>query len=193
MQSMYTIYEYEFNARTELTLWNTTSKSSSFPCKSPQMVTCLDMAVEAWFKFGERFSRAVASFRMPATYLACNRLYCVGMNNVAPMPHRQNFIQQNDTDSIQCWLPVCSCQSTCNWTHEVQRKQRRKKLDFFRWIVSVIYSSIKKNDKWTAEDLTELSVCSIKHVEWNEIGKTPQFYGIPIHFQTRKAPLPDTR
>lgn len=61
-----------------LTLWNTTSKSSSFPCKSPQMVTCLDIAVLAWFKFGKRFSRIVASFRMPATYFACRRLYCIG-------------------------------------------------------------------------------------------------------------------
>lgn len=62
-----------------LTLWNTTSKSSSFPCKSPQMVTCLLIAVEAWFRFGRRFSRIVASFKMPATYFACRRLYCMTM------------------------------------------------------------------------------------------------------------------
>lgn len=60
-----------------LTLWNTTNKSSSFPCKSPQMVTCFDMAVDAWFKLGKRFSRIVASFNIPATYFACRRLYCV--------------------------------------------------------------------------------------------------------------------
>lgn len=60
-----------------LTLWNTTNKSSSFPCKSPQMVTCFDMAVDAWFKLGKRFSRIVASFSIPATYFAWRRLYCV--------------------------------------------------------------------------------------------------------------------
>lgn len=63
-----------------LTLWNTTNKSSSFPCKSPHMVTCFDIAVDAWFKLGKRFSRIVASFNIPATYFACKRLYWSSAN-----------------------------------------------------------------------------------------------------------------
>ena len=66
----------KMSLKNKLTLWKTTNKSSNFPCKSPQMVTCLDIAVDAWFKFGRRLSRAVASFSIPATYLACSRLYC---------------------------------------------------------------------------------------------------------------------
>lgn len=56
------------------TLWKTTSKSSSLPCRSPQIVACFEIAVDTWFRFGKRFNRYAASLNMLATYLACRRL-----------------------------------------------------------------------------------------------------------------------
>lgn len=55
------------------TLWKITKRSSIFPWRSPQMVTCLLTLVEAWFKLGSRLSAAAASFKMAATYRAWSR------------------------------------------------------------------------------------------------------------------------
>ena len=57
-------------------MWNITSRSSSFPCRSPQIVICFDMAVEAWLKFGNLLSCMADSFNIPATYFACRRCCC---------------------------------------------------------------------------------------------------------------------
>jgi len=64
-------YRYQDSAL--VTLWNITSRSSNFPCRSPQIVICFDMAVEAWFKFGNLLSCMADSFKIPATYFACRR------------------------------------------------------------------------------------------------------------------------
>jgi len=67
-------YRYQDSAL--VTLWNITSRSSNFPCRSPQIVICFDMAVEAWLKFGNLLSCMADSFKIPATYFACRRCCC---------------------------------------------------------------------------------------------------------------------
>lgn len=58
-----------------LTLWNITSKSSSFPCKSPQIVIWLEIEVVATFMFGNLFNIWAASFKICATCFGCNRCW----------------------------------------------------------------------------------------------------------------------
>lgn len=55
------------------TLWKTTRRSSSLPCRSPQMVTCLLTAVLHWLRLGSLLRCSTASMSTPATYLACSR------------------------------------------------------------------------------------------------------------------------
>lgn len=54
-----------------LTLYKIMDKSSNFPCKSPQTVTCLDKEVDKWTIVGNVFNNFLASWRIISKKWGC--------------------------------------------------------------------------------------------------------------------------
>lgn len=94
-----------------LTLQRTTSKSSSFPCKSPHTVTCCETVVDTIDRFGICLRALAASRRMSATYLGCKRFpYTNSVKHV--FNELQNWVKKINLPSF---FGICQLGDLCDF------------------------------------------------------------------------------